>query len=150
MADLLDLSDRMAIEWHCTQLVHRFAYYLDRGAFEDVFGLFVEDGVFDRAGQVLQGHEEMRAAFRDRPKGITTRHMATNLHFTDVRHDRASALVYGISYHSNRTDESAPVPYAFSNGRFLDMHDDYVLTDAGWRFRSRVAKAVFVPSDWNL
>ena len=150
MSDLLDLTDRMAIEWHCTQLVHQFADYLDRGEFEAMFALFIEDGVFDRAGQPLQGHEEMRAAFRDRPKGITTRHVATNLHFRNVQRDRASALVYGMAYHSNQTYEGTAVPYAFANGRFLDMHDEYVLTKVGWRFRSRVAKPVFVPSDWNL
>ena len=79
-------------------------------------GLFTQDAVFDQSGQILQGHEEMRAAFRDRPKSLTTRHLATNLRFTDIRHDHAKALIFGISYHSNEADESSPVTYAFSNG----------------------------------
>lgn len=141
--------DRLLIEAECTQLCVRFARYLDNGDFEAMFALFTPDGVFDRVGQVLRGHEEMRAAFGSRPPGITSRHVVTNLDWLEVSADHVEAHVYNLSFHAVGDDTAGPLTYAKENARFLDFHDHYRLTDDGWRFTSRTAGVVFVPRDWQ-
>jgi 3-phenylpropionate/cinnamic acid dioxygenase small subunit len=138
----------MLIEWQCTQLCYRFAHYLDTGNFAAMIALFTPDGIFDRVGQILRGREQMHAAFRERSPGVTSRHVVSNVHFLEVQADRAEARVYNMSYHADGGDKSQPLVYATSNGRCIDFHDVYTLTDQGWRFISRAAKVIFVPQDW--
>jgi 3-phenylpropionate/cinnamic acid dioxygenase small subunit len=139
----------MSIEWLCSKLCYRFAYLLDAGDFEGMISLFTKDGVFDRVGEILHGHERMRHAFQARPK-VTSRHCVTNIHFLDVQADQAEARVYNMSYHAIGILGDQPLVYATQNGRCIDFHDHYVLTQDGWRFASRKAQVVFVPSDWAL
>lgn len=145
----MDPIDRLLVEAQCTQLCYRFAHHLDSGESDSMIGLFTADGVFDRVGQLLRGRDEMRAAFAERPTGITSRHVVTNVHFIEVASDRAEAHVYNLSFHAVGEERDGPLAYATQNARFLDFHDAYALTDDGWRFASRSARVVFVPADWK-
>ncbi|HTK62961.1 MAG TPA: nuclear transport factor 2 family protein [Pseudonocardia sp.] len=145
----MDPVNRLLIEAECTRLCVRFARHLDNGDFEAMFALFTPDGVFDRVGQVLNGHEEMRAAFGARPPGITSRHVVTNIDFLEVSDDHVEAHIYNLSFHAVGDAGAGPLTYATENARFLDFHDHYRLTDQGWRFASRTAGVVFVPRDWQ-
>lgn len=144
-----DAFARMLAEWQCTQLCYRFAHHLDTGDFEGMISLFTADGLFDRVGQILQGHEQIRSAFRERAPGITSRHLVTNVHFVEVQQDRAEAQVYNLSFHATGGERDQPLVYATANGRCIDFHDHYQLTADGWRFSSRRAKAIFIPHDWR-
>jgi 3-phenylpropionate/cinnamic acid dioxygenase small subunit len=145
----MDPVDRLLIESECSQLCIRFARHLDNGDFEAMFALFTPDGVFDRAGQILRGHEQMRAAFGARPAGIRSRHVVTNVDFLAVSAGEAEARIYNLSFHAVGDEGAGPLTYATENARFIDFHDHYRLTDQGWRFASRTAGAVFVPRDWQ-
>jgi 3-phenylpropionate/cinnamic acid dioxygenase small subunit len=148
----MDPVNRLLIEAECNRLCMRFARCLDNGDFEAMFALFTPDGVFDRVGQVLRGHEEMRAAFGARPPGITSRHVVTNIDFLEVSDEHVEAHIYNLSFHAVGDAGSSPLTpltYATENARFLDFHDHYRLTDQGWRFASRTAGVVFVPRDWQ-
>jgi 3-phenylpropionate/cinnamic acid dioxygenase small subunit len=145
----MDPINRLLVEWECRRLCFRFARHLDSGDFEAMFALFTADGVFDRVGQVLRGHERMRTAFGSRPPGITSRHVVTNIDFVDMSDEHAEAHVYNLSFHAVGDETAGPLTYATDNARFLDFHDHYRLTDRGWRFASRTARAVFVPRDWQ-
>jgi 3-phenylpropionate/cinnamic acid dioxygenase small subunit len=145
----MDAIDRLLIESECRQLCVRFARHLDNGDFEAMFALFTPDAVFDRVGQVLRGHQEMRTAFGSRPPGITSRHVVTNVDFLEVSADHVEAHIYNLSFHAVGEESEGPLTYATENARFLDFHDHYRLTDQGWRFASRKAGVVFVPRDWQ-
>lgn len=143
----MEPNARMAVEWLCSQLCYRFAYLIDSGDFEGMISLFSHDGIFDRVGQVLRGHEEMRRAFESRPR-VTSRHCVTNIHFLNVQIDRAEAHVYNMSYHALGDWADKPLVYATQNGRCIDFHDHFLLTSDGWRFASRTARVIFIPQDW--
>jgi len=140
-------SAKLLVEWECTQLCYRFAHHVDTGNFDAMISLFVPDGVFDRVGQRLTGHEQMRVAYRDRPKGLTTRHIVTNVCFLHAQPDRAEAFVYNLTYHASGDASGQPLVYASQNGRFIDFHDHYELTADGWRFSSREARPIFLSQD---
>jgi 3-phenylpropionate/cinnamic acid dioxygenase small subunit len=145
----MDPINRLLIESECRQLCVRFARHLDNGDYEAMFALFTPDGVFDRAGQILCGHEQMRAAFGSRPPGIRSRHVVTNIDFLEVSARDAEARIYNLSFHAVGDEGAGPLTYATENARFIDFHDHYRLTDRGWRFASRTAGVVFVPRDWQ-
>jgi ketosteroid isomerase-like protein len=140
-------EQRALIEWQLTQLNYASAYYMDNGEFEDMIELFTPDALFDRAGLVHHGHEEIRQAMRERP-AMTTRHLLANLHYTDVTPDSAAGVVSAITYHGILAEDGEPVPYATRNGRVLDFCDTYVRTGDCWKIASRVARVVFTPEDW--
>jgi ketosteroid isomerase-like protein len=140
-------EQKAAIEWQLTRINYASAYYMDNGEFEKLIELFTPDALFDRAGLVHHGHEEIREGLQNRP-AITTRHLLSYLHYSDVTPDSAAAVVSAITYHGNAAVNGEPVAYATRNGRVLDFHDTYVRTGDGWKIASRVARVVFTPEDW--
>ena len=108
----MDPINRLLIESECRQLCVRFARHLDNGDYEAMFALFTPDGVFDRAGQILCGHEQMRAAFGSRPPGIRSRHVVTNIDFLEVSARDAEARIYNLSFHAVGDEGAGPLTYA--------------------------------------
>lgn len=143
----MDQSEQMLIEWQLTTLNQRFAHFLDNGALDDLVALFISDGVFDRAGTPLRGHETIHEAMRRRPT-FTTRHLLTNFLFSDVTADSARGIVGSIVFHGPVPEEGLPVPFATVNGRVLEFHDRYVRDDEGWRLGSRVVRPILQPEIW--
>jgi 3-phenylpropionate/cinnamic acid dioxygenase small subunit len=140
-------TQAMAVHWELTRLNNAFAFYLDNGAFESMIGLFTPDGLFDRAGIVHRGQDEMRAGMAERPK-VTTRHLLTNFHLTSVDDDTAEAVVCAMVYHGPVAENGEAVVYATDNGRVIEFHDRYVKTVDGWRIASRIARPIFTPKVW--
>ena len=130
-----------------SRLNNAFAYFMDNGEFESMIELFTPDGVFDRAGIVHRGHEELRQGMRERPK-VTTRHLLTNFHLTSVGDDSAEAVVCAMVYHGPPSQAGEPVVYATDNGRVIEFHDKYTKTSVRWRISSRIARAIFTPKVW--
>ncbi|MDT5073672.1 MAG: hypothetical protein QOH82_2992 [Mycobacterium sp.] len=140
-------TQAMAVHWELTRLNNAFAFYLDNGAFESMIGLFTPDGLFDRAGIVHRGQDEMREGMAERPK-VTTRHLLTNFHLTSVDDDSAEAVVCAMVYHGPVAENGEAVVYATDNGRVIEFHDRYVKTVDGWRISSRIARPIFTPKVW--
>jgi SnoaL-like domain len=143
----MDAEQRSLIEWQLTQLNYASAYFMDHGEFEKMIGLFTPEAVFDRAGTVHHGHDEIRQGMAERPR-MTTRHLLANLYYADVRADSAQGLITAITYHGPASERDEPVGYATNNGRVIDFHDSYLRIDGVWKIASRVARVVFTPSDW--
>lgn len=140
--------DRLAVEQQLLALNAAFAYHIDHGEFEELVQLFTPDGVFDRAGLVHRGHDELRAGMQARPD-VTTRHLLTNFHFTSIGPDTAAGVVYCLTYHAHGSlDGRGPLVYGTTHGRLLDLRDRYERTDQGWRFAERIAVPVLVPEVW--
>lgn len=140
-------TETMTTEWDLVRLNNDFAYYVDAGEFESMIGLFTPEAVFDRAGNVHHGHDEIRQGMRERPKA-TTRHLLTNFHFTNVGPDSAEAVVCSMVYHGPPSVSGEPVVYATDNGRVMEFHDKYTKTLDGWRISERIARAIFTPKVW--
>jgi hypothetical protein len=143
----MDATAEATIAWQCMQVSYAFAYHIDHGEFEELIQLWVPDGAFDRVGQVLRGHEELRAAMRDRPN-MTTRHVFTNFHFHRIEPDEAEATAYCMSYHALVPFEGEPVIYGTTQGRLLEFRERYVRTAEGWKFAEHNGHAVFRPEVW--
>lgn len=143
----LSLSERQSIEQACIQLNYAFAHHIDTGQFEGLIALFTEDGIFDRAGLVHHGHDELREGMAQRPP-ITTRHILTNFYFETVTPDLVTGTVYCITHHAHGVFDGQPLVYGTTHGRMLDMRDEYRQTPDGWRFAKRVAVPVLVPEVW--
>lgn len=88
----------VTLHWELSRLNNAFVYFMDNGEFDSMIRLFTSDAVFDRAGIVHHGHEEMRQGMRDRPK-VTTRHLLTNFYLTKADDDSAEAVVCAMVYH---------------------------------------------------
>jgi SnoaL-like domain len=143
----MDPADRMLIEWQLISLSTRFAHFLDVSDFESMIDLFDDDGVFDRGGVALRGHDEIRKAMADRPP-LTTRHLSTNHYFAEVGADTARAIVSVLVLHGPVSENDEPVQYATERGRVLEFHDLYRRTSGEWRIVERVARPIFQPKVW--
>ena len=115
----------------CQRLCLDFAAHADASAAEASAALFVEDGVFDRPGQISQGRETIRAAIAARPAEVWTRHYCSNIRI-DLASDGLSAS--GQSYlllfrgrHGSADHEIVRAEY----------RDTFALTASGWRIQSR-------------
>ncbi len=137
----------LTTEWELIRLNNDFVYYMDSGDFESMIGLFTPDAVFDRAGNVHHGREELRQGMRERPKA-TTRHLLSNFHFTNLKPDSAEGIVCSMVYHGPPSENGEPVVYATENGRVIEFHDKYAKTPDGWQITSRTARAIFTPKVW--
>ena len=143
----MDPQQQMQTEWELTRLNNEFAFFMDNGDFESMIALFVPDGIFDRAGNVHKGHEELRQGMAERPE-VTTRHLLSNFYFTDVTDDAAQGVVSSMVYHGPPSENGEAVVYATDNGRVIEFADSYTRTDDGWRIAARVARPIFTPRVW--
>jgi ketosteroid isomerase-like protein len=140
----LSAGDQALIEWELVKLNTSFAYFMDHGEFEAMLELFTADALFDRAGNIHRGHEEIRDAMRVRPK-MTARHQLTNFHFFDVTDDSAEAVVCAMVYHGPPQDDGKPAEYEITECRLMEFRDSYRRTADGWRIASRAGTAILVP-----
>jgi hypothetical protein len=143
----LTSHERLVIETELTRLTQHFIHHLDQNEFESMIALCTPDCVFDRAGSVHSGHEEIRQAMAERPKA-TTRHLLANFFFHNVTHDSAQGVVTANVYHGPPAENGEPVNYATEQGRVVEFTDKYVRTADGWRVASRIARPILAPKVW--
>jgi hypothetical protein len=143
----MDARARMEIEWECRNLCYGFAHYIDSRRYAELTALFTQNGVFNRVGQVLNGHGAILAALEQRSLEMRTRHVCHNIYFSEVSEKTARALVYNTTLTGLGDPPSLPVPYGLTQGVFLEFRDIYCLTAEGWRIAERVASIVLTPSD---
>ena len=105
------------------QLLYRYNHAIDSGDAHGWAGTFTADGVFDVAGQVRSGQDEL-AAFAAGVHGY--RHTVVNP-VVDVAGDAATVRAYWVVYQG--TAVAAVGTY----------EDEVVRTPGGWRFAKRVS-----------
>ena len=105
------------------QLLYRYNHAIDSGDAHGWAGTFTADGVFDVAGQVRSGRDEL-AAFAAGVHGY--RHTVVNP-VVNVAGDAATVRAYWVVYQG--TAVAAVGTYA----------DEVVRTPGGWRFAKRVS-----------
>lgn len=125
----------------CQRLVAAFAHHVDHRESEKLVQLFTEDGTFERRGEVLRGHEEIRAAQGKRPAGVVVRHVCAPAHIELVDAEHARGVTYFQIFRAHGSaDDVLPLPIAEVLGQF---EDEFVLTSAGWRIKARRARGIF-------
>lgn len=143
----MDEMQRALIESQCEGLSIRFANYVDQGRAEDVANLFSDDGSFSRAGQALEGPDQLREFLAKRPSARVTRHVCTNIDVDLVSPTEATGVTYFLLFDGIReADSEAPLPL-MSPATLGEYHDTFVLTQKGWRIKERRARAVFRQSE---
>ena len=132
----MDALDRIKIEHDCTALCHSFGYFLDKRDYDSVAALFTGDGVWKRYGIDLRGHKALVAAMKQRSLTQLTRHLITNIHFTEVSDNICRAIATTVVfYNSNAIAIPALLPP--DSIVVMDFHDIFTRDEAGWRFRER-------------
>jgi ketosteroid isomerase-like protein len=137
--------ERLLIEWECTKLVNAFAHAIDHLNYDQLVLLFTEDGIFDRVGQVLTGRDAIREAMQNR-HALLTRHVCTNIHFSDVDRDDAKATLYVANFVGTSNEGLPPVSYELPQPALLEFDDVYRRSKDGWRIAHRTARVIIMPS----
>jgi hypothetical protein len=127
----------------CQELILTITQHVDHGEAEDAAALFADDGVLARAGKEFSGKDQLVEAYTDPPSRLV-RHINGGSVVTVADADHAGAVTYFIAYRHETDGEPAEVPaplgQPFSVG---EWHDEFVRTEAGWRFSSRRTKRIF-------
>jgi 3-phenylpropionate/cinnamic acid dioxygenase small subunit len=131
----------MLIEWQCTSVIHRTAYFQDIEDFDSLAQQYTEDAEYHSNVSPLHGREQIRTRYGKVP-GLTTRHVITNILFLDVQKDSAYAVSYEIDYFTTGEEGENP----FVNAMMFELHDRFRFTDEGWLICSRTPKMVFLPN----
>lgn len=122
----------------CEALCRAYGPHADAGEADALANLYTPDGVFDRLGQLVVGRDAIRQLIAGRPPGVWTKHHCRNVRI-EVAADGRSA--------SGRTDlemQRGSAGVEKVDEIRAEYFDAFVLTDEGWRFKSR--KVVLVPT----
>ena len=136
------MLDRIEIERSCRALIGAFPYHIDNRHYEEVVGLFTEDGCFERPGILVRGHAELRQMLADRPLKVATCHFCGPTVFTAIADDTVSAVTYFTLYQAEIPASGFP---AFDKpAAIAEYHDAFQRTTRGWRIATRKAVVVMV------
>jgi hypothetical protein len=125
----------------CQRLIAAFAHHVDHRESEELVQLFAEDGTFERRGEILRGHAEIRASQAKRPTGVVVRHVCAHPYIELVDAEHARGVTYFQIFRAHGSaDEVLPLPPAEVLGQF---EDEFVLTASGWRIQARCARGIF-------
>lgn len=130
------LSANVAAEHACAATTVRFFHHLDRGEYEALAGLLTEDGVWLRQGQELAGPTVVLDKMRERPSGLTTRHLLSNIVVNLVGESQAR-VAYELTVYA--CAEGKPARLA----TIMTGEDTLERTGAGWRIRLKKAQPLF-------
>ena len=138
----MNAEDQFRCERDCTRLSHDFAWSVDTRDYDGFVALFAADGVFERAGLQSCGHEAIRKFLDARPANRVTRHFCTNVRIDVTGPGTATGTCMALMYQASAA-KNAPLPLPVSTPLVAEYLDDYVLTDAGWKFKHRRTTVVF-------
>ncbi|MGH8149677.1 MAG: nuclear transport factor 2 family protein [Steroidobacteraceae bacterium] len=140
MSEPLSAAERIEIERACERLVHAYSRTLDLGNLSAAADFFAESGSMTRPmapDTVIQGRETIRASLLTRPRGLLTKHLATNV-MIDVESREAA---HGISYLTMiaTTPADGAQPPFLSQGPlyFGEFKDRFVREHGEWKFLER-------------
>lgn len=142
----MDVVSRLEAENACRALSHAFAFFLDRMDYPNQAAQFAEAGVWIRHGVRLTGRAQIIDAMNKRPVDQFTRHLITNIHFTEFGPDLARAVVCNISYFTSGV-EVFPGTIEPEKTMLIEFDDTYVSTDDGWKILERGTRPLLVPEN---
>lgn len=142
----MDPEERRAIEWDCTQLLIRFYGLLDEKRYDELAGLFAEDGVWVRLGKELVGAPAILDAMSERDDWLTA-HLVSNIRIDIVDRDNVETTQYVTLYrHEGRDGAQGPAPVVLPLG--ILRHRDRLTREAGvWKFKRKTSRAIMANRD---
>jgi SnoaL-like protein len=140
MSEILSPLERIEIERACERLVYGYSRVLDVGDLSAAADLFAEHGSMSRPmapTQVIQGRETIRASLLTRPKGLLTKHLATNVIIDVESRDAARGISY-LTMIATTPPQGAEPPFVSEGpiyfGQFVDR---FVRENHEWKFLER-------------
>ena len=130
------LLEQIAAEVAIRDMAVRYSVAVDDCDLPSVVSSFTESGVFERAGQQIQGHDQLRSFFAGMMERYAlTRHLV-EMHTVDPLevHDRASGMVHGSA---QLVLENTAYVAAFR------YRDQYEREDGRWRFAKRQLRFIY-------
>ena len=126
----------------CINLVTDYAYYRDRFDAPEFSKLFTEDASLSVGGQTWEGRNNIRARIEGLDRSGSIRHLMSTIRIEPIDELHASGVSYATIYTSaagsNSTEGFAIIG---------EYHDNFVLTDDGWKISNRELKSVFSYED---
>jgi hypothetical protein len=141
MSESLSAIERIEIERACERLVHAYSRALDLGDLSGAADFFAENGSMRRPmtpDQLIEGRERIRVALLTRPKGLLTRHLATNVMIEVDGRDAAHGISY-LTMIATAPQGAATQPPFVSAGPiyFGEFKDRFVRERGEWKFLER-------------
>lgn len=139
MPDILTAAERIEIERACERLVHEYSRALDLGDLSGAADCFAANGSMSRPmtpDQIITGRETIRASLLTRPKGLLTKHLATNILIEVENRDSARGISYLTMIATTPGDAKPPFtsPGPIYFGEFKDR---FVRENGVWKFLER-------------
>lgn len=139
MSESLSTAERTEIERACERLVYAYSRALDLGELGAAADFFAENGSMSRPmtpDQIIQGREAIRASLLTRPKGLLTKHLATNILIDVESRDAARGISY-LTMIATTPGDAAP-PYLSSGPIYFGEFKDRFVRESGvWKFLER-------------
>ena len=138
-------DEERAIEWDCQKVLRRYYQHVDKREFEKAVALFTPDVDWLCLGVPLRGREEILVALHAALGKSTPRHVLTNTVVDVIDKDHAKARSYNTLTTSHETTYEigdSPIPNEGAN-ILVDLSEELVRTDEGWRIAQRRAVGVF-------
>ena len=141
----MDRIQECDIELACQKVVRDYYYHVDRREFEKAVELFTPDVDWNGGGVHLHGREELLEGLYGALGKSTIRHILTNTLVTVIDEDHAECRSYNTLYATHdRAFEAGDNPIPLHGPTFIvDMAEELVRTDEGWRIAKRRAVVVF-------
>lgn len=140
MNSALSSIERLEIESACQRLSYEYLRALDGNDWDGLASCFVEQGVLARPmqpDQLLQGREAIRASMQARPKGLMTRHLATNVMIEVISRDSATGVTTLAMIGCTPAPDAKP-PFESGGPLYFGEFRDRFVRDAGqWKFLER-------------
>jgi hypothetical protein len=133
-------NDLLSIE-ACRSLILEFAARIDNGQTSTLGELMIADASFARPTApdvVINGTQNILAAFSMRPKTMVTQHLNLNIRIRLTGPDTAEGDSVVMLFIANGDDELVPGKGRKAGSPLLGTwKDSFVRTSDGWRFKDR-------------
>lgn len=140
MAETLSAAERIEIERACERIVYEYSRALDLGDLSAAADFFAENGSMSRPmapEQVIQGRETLRASLLTRPKGLLTKHLATNVMIDVESRDSARGISYLTMIATAPPADGKPPFVSGGPLYFGEFKDRFVRENGIWKFLER-------------
>ena len=140
MAENLSAAERLEIERACERIVYEYGRALDLGDLSGAADFFAEKGSMSRPmmpDQVIEGREVIRTSLLTRPKGLLTKHLATNVMIDVESRDSASGISYLTMIATTPPADARPPFVSQGPIYFGEFRDRFVRENGKWKFLER-------------
>ena len=124
----------------CETLAYAYGHHADAGEADKLAELFTTDGVFNRLGTRIVGREAIRDFIANRPTHIWQTHRASNFTFELVGDGRSATGTLDLVLERGQLGDTR-----ISETVHARYHDQFVLSEAGWKFKIREVQIVEPP-----